>query len=233
MKTVPVPLLLAMWISVYSGCGPNTDVSPDLAVAEDTEARTPLEPDVVHDLVEHDMPPELQIPPDVAPSFILPGSSCLGVTPDKVSFGGVKVGDLKTVPVTVTACGATPLRIDGIYLADGAAPAFSLDLSSLPHPPTPEQPLVLHPGDEVKVPVGFMMETPSTVKDDGGYIVEEAELVVESTGVPKYFSAPLTGVAVVAICPTAIITCSEGDGCSLRASCICTGTRATPPMGQL
>jgi hypothetical protein len=211
MKTIPLLLLLAIWMSLCTSCGPRATVSPDLAVVEDMEVRAPPEPDVLPDLVEQDMPSEFQSPPDVVPSSILPGSSCLELDPESISFGGVEVGTLNSEEVTLTACGNSPLHLDGIYLKDGSSPAFSIDFTNISRPPTPEHPLVVHPGDNVVVSVVFMLETHSTIGDDGIYLPEVGELVVDATAIPQHTVVSLFGAAVDINCPTAVIKCKEGN----------------------
>ena len=210
MKNILILLLSGLVLVGCNGGGQDSDFAPDIAASEGVEVAPPTEPDIVLDSAELDIP-ELQTLPDVTPSSILPGSSCLEVSPKGVSFGGVKVGTLQSEEVTLTACGDSPLRLDGIYLKDGSSPAFSLDLTSLPHPPTQDHPLVVHPGDKVAVTVVFTKETYSTINDDGDYVPEEGELVVDATAVPQHTAVPLSGAAVDINCPTAIIKCKEGD----------------------
>lgn len=207
-------LILVLSGLVLIGCNggeQGLDIAPDPAAGEEVEAGPSMDLDISHGLVDPDIGPELAFPLDIDPASVLPGSSCLMVEPETVSFVAFVVGTIYTVPVTLIACGDTPLRIDGIYLAEGSSPAFSIDLTEFSHPPTPEHPVVLHPGEKAAVRVSFVMMTLSPLKDDGSYVPEEAELVVDASATPQHTVVPLSGATVDTNCPTAVIKCKEGD----------------------
>jgi hypothetical protein len=208
MKTT-IAALLTLWMLGCLSTEHPAGGAPDLAVTESADGTVPDDVPAGSDGSVPDLLPDLDLAPDIDPSSISPGSSCLDVSPAEMSFGGVKVGDLKSIPVTLTACGDTPLRIDGISISEDSSPAFTLDLVP-PAAPTPEHPLVLMPGEKLAVTVGFQLDTHSAIGDDGNHIVEQGELIVDSTAVPKQTAIPLAGAAVDINCPTAVIKCDEG-----------------------
>jgi hypothetical protein len=152
MKVIPVVLVS---VFVLSMCGGRTEAPHDsLDVFHGLEttdlALEEPEPDTFPDLIEADEIPDLIPEPDIAPSSILPGTSCLKITPGQVNFGGVYVGEMKTETVTLATCADKVLKIDGIYFGEGASATYQLDLSLLPHVPAPDAPIVLHPGNKLE-----------------------------------------------------------------------------------
>ena len=150
--------------------------------------------------------------PDIDPASIITGISCIDIQPPKVNFGGTKVGELTVLPVKVLACGQSPLRIDAIYLEQWSSPAFAVHMPTLDFPPTTDNPLVLLPGESLIVDVHFLMESFSSVDDEGNLIVETGEVIIENTSNDQFKDVPVMGSAPEkAQCPTAIIKCKEGN----------------------
>ncbi len=210
MKTTTFVVLLTLFtLSCTNAGGAAGDAESDTVAGEPAREAVPDESSVIPDMAESDGMLEMDLRPDIDPSSIDPGDSCLHVDPPEVSFGGVKVGTLKEIPVTLAACGDAPLRIDEFHLADESSPGFIL--APIESAPTPEQPVLLLPGEELVVAVGFRMDTHSAISEDGEYIPEMGELIIDSTAIPAKTVVPLTGAAVEINCPTAIIKCQEVD----------------------
>ena len=226
---VPV-VSLALACAVPHG---RNDTTQDVAPIDVPDTQDTWMPETAEDGSVSDISAPEVVSIDINPESILPGTSCLEVTPADVHFGGVAVATAKNIPIKIKACNEHPLRIDGIYLADESSTVYSLDLPSLSAPPSKEHPIIMLPGDEMEVIVKFFGEIHSDIDDDGNHVLEDGTLVIDSTAVPKLTHIPLSGAAVDFDCPTAVIKCEEGDSVLPQTLLHLSGDESYSPNGSI
>ncbi|MBM4352884.1 MAG: choice-of-anchor D domain-containing protein [Deltaproteobacteria bacterium] len=136
---------------------------------------------------------------------------CIAVNPSKLNFGGTLVGTPKILPLEVHACGEAPLVITDIHLAEGSSTDFEIDVASLPHVPSPENPLEVAISSSIVFNVTYAPLEESPLGRDGLIILDEGQLVITNNSFDKEKKVDMSGAGVPNICPTAVIKCQEGE----------------------
>ena len=137
--------------------------------------------------------------------------ACIEVMPQQIKFGGKKVGELATLPLEIRSCGEADLEIRTIELTAASHPSYGLDLGMLAHTPSEDDPVVVPPGEAVTVHVTYLPECPDPVEEGGYPPAEVAEILIRSNAPPGEKLVEVGGFGALIYCPTAVISCAEGD----------------------
>jgi len=127
-------------------------------------------------------------------SSVLP-SACIHVTPDKVSFGGKKIGEQAVAPLEVSACGGVPLELYSLQIEEGSSPDFGVDTTPLEHEPTPDYPVVVPAGGTVVVNVHYIPDAENPVVE-GKIVLDEGTLLIASNAAQAGTKVALSGAGV-------------------------------------
>lgn len=132
----------------------------------------------------------------------------LGLRPEEVHFGARIVGDAYQRTLTLVSAGTEDLVITGLRLTPDSSPDFELE----DVPPTPEQPIVIEPGDEF---VLHLLYTPDVVNEfdlqTGQPNLDVGTLVIDNNGFDPATEVLIDGFGVESDAPIPVITCEEGD----------------------
>ena len=160
---------------------------------------------------------------------------CLEVTPTKVHFGGVLLGDTATVPILLESCSDEPLELQAIHLFKTEL-GFAMDLSTLDSPPTKSAPLVLKSrGDLVEILVDYSPKQVGRTDLVGKLDLDQGLLALESNGTQKPLKLELEGFGVDPAnpCPLAAITCKEGHEIGGPTTLHLSGEDSTAFQGEI
>ena len=191
-------ILVIAAIVVLTGC----DADPHHAAGEAPDIRTcdcscPI-PDTCPTIGDTDGEPR----PEPA--------ACIDVVPQKIKFGGKKVGDLATLPLEILSCGEADLEIQSIALTADSHPAYGLVLEPLPHVPTADDPVVIPPGEAVTIQVTYVPECPEP-DEDGFPPPVVGMIVIRSNASVEEKLVEVGGFGALTLCPEPVVTCAEGD----------------------
>lgn len=145
------------------------------------------------------------------------GGPCLQFVPIRVAYGGKLVGRTASTTVEVRSCGDTELEITEISLRSDSSQEFSLNLASLPNPPSnpgrlavSDTPLKLGPNAVATIEVQYFPEDISPFVE--GRPIEDTGIIQfrsnDARGLHEY---ELSGFGVEKECPTAVIRVAEGE----------------------
>ncbi len=162
----------------------------------------------------------------------LDGAHCLEAVPSMVDFGSTKVGVLKTTEVLLTNCGSEPVKITAIDMAAGSNEAIGFDPSSLPHVPSPGNPLVLATEDSYTLNVLYLPSKPSDVVN-GQHVPQKADIVLTSVEPAQETLISVSGVALDATCPVAAIAVQEGTSVVPLTTLHLDGQGSNSPNGDI
>ena len=137
--------------------------------------------------------------------------SCISVSPKQVKFGGKKIGELVTLPLTISSCGDAPLEVYGIDFTPDSSADFGLDLTLLGHEPTEDEPLVLSIGDSATINVVFIPGQENPTDDNGNPIPDEGIIEIKNNTSSSVKEIDVNGFGAVVLCPTGVIQIAEGD----------------------
>ncbi|MFH1530456.1 MAG: hypothetical protein ABIK09_06965 [Pseudomonadota bacterium] len=150
-------------------------------------------------------------PADGSPAGDTITGACIEVMPQQIKFGGKKVGELATLPLEIRSCGEADLEIDSIKLTTDSHPAYGLDLEMLSHTPSEDDPVVMPSGETVTVLVTYLPECPDPVHESGYPPPVVGEILIRSSAPPGEKLVEVGGFGALIYCPTAVITCAEGE----------------------
>jgi len=136
---------------------------------------------------------------------------CIEVNPAQVAFGGKKYGELAVQKLVIGACGKAPVELYDLTIKEGSSADFGVDLSSLTHVPTRQNPVIVPIGGAVEINVTFVPDAPNPLDGNGNMILDQGTLVIKNNSFQVEKEVPLSGAGVEVECPTAVIRCAEGD----------------------
>ncbi len=216
-------------------CGPDGDLLQD---GIDIDPPYVIQPSGSHSFVVRYVPEDatpadgrlriftndLERPRPVGAEVLLTANTtiaALEVEPERVSFGGVILGTSQPRPVTLRSVGSEDLRITSLALAPRtmcggsdltASGDFTLDLSTLPHEPTAQNPLVLPMNEALEVQLTYTPDMENPRDAFGMQIPDTATLRVEADNTFEPASETcVDGVGVTQTCPIAVIHVREGE----------------------
>ena len=135
---------------------------------------------------------------------------CITVNPESISFGGVQEGNVAVNNLEVYNCGQQQLEIYSLAVEEGSD-RFDVDPSSLDHPISVDDPLLLPASDTLYVQVTYFAEELSPLDVSGAIILDEATVVVRNNSFESAKQVHLSAAGVGDVCPTAVIKSQEGD----------------------
>ena len=158
-------------------------------------------------------------------------ATCIHLTPEKISFGQVVVGELASMPLEIGSCGTLDLEIYGFEFEAGASENFGVDFSSLPHIPSLNKPVILEPNQTATVSIMYLPDKADPVS--GGPLSESGLLKIQTNAQAGVSELNVSGVAVGATCPNPVITCQEGEEVIPLTTLHLSGTESTSSEGQI
>ncbi len=140
---------------------------------------------------------------------------CITVNPKKIVFGGKVVGQESIIDFEIQSCGTEPLTVSSITFGEGSSSDYTLDFSKLPEGftdgPNASNALQIPINTKVIVGVKFVPDSVNPRDADNVPIPDEATVVIKSTGFDSTVEIPVSGAGADVVCPTPIITVSEGE----------------------
>ena len=161
------------------------------------------------------------------------GSVCIAVNPEKIEFGGKKVGEQAILSLEIGACGVKPLEVFEIHVMEGSSPDFDLDLSMLEHTPTQQEPLVILGDETVIIEVSFVPDAPNPLDDTGNFILDTGTVVIVNSSAQHEKAVGLSGVGVEIESPMCVIECAEGNEVAPGTVLHLFGDESYPPSGSI
>ena len=137
-------------------------------------------------------------------------TTAIAVNPAEVKFNGKLLGEVATFPIEISPAGNQPLEIYEVKWGPGTSTDFAIDTANRP-PPKPGKPMVLCPGQGVILNITFTPTTVNPTLDDGGIELDKGALHIMSNATDEPLVIPVSGAGVDHACPTAVITCSQGN----------------------
>lgn len=166
-----------------------------------------------------------------------PDEPCLQVTPSAVHFGGKKWGEKATYKVSLNSCGLDTLPVEiydiSVVEGDGLSPEFAVDLGSLDHIPSLENPFVLPAGSEAEFGIIYHPEAPNLLDEEGVFILDYGQVRIKSNISVIPIELPIDGAGVEVECPIPVIKCAEGSQVVTQTVMHLVGTQSLAPMGTV
>jgi len=153
---------------------------------------------------------------------------CIRVMPQRVDFGGKLVGQQAVIEMEIESCGDRALEVSSIVMANDGGGVFGVDPSA-----AGTFPLVIAPDDSVRVPVTFLPTTVATLDGDGQFIRSVGKIVVSSNAYLATYEVEVRGFGTDGSCPTAVITCLEGNEVLPQQEMHCSASASTATAGNI
>ncbi|MFO0745821.1 MAG: choice-of-anchor D domain-containing protein [Myxococcota bacterium] len=153
---------------------------------------------------------------------------CIKVNPGTVDFGGKLVGQQSAIEVEIKSCGDRALEINSIAVVEDGAGVFGVDPSS-----AGAYPITIQPDQSVKIPVTYLPTNVATVGGDGQFVRDLGKLRISSNAYLADYDVPMSGFGTDGSCPTAVITCSEGDEVLPQTRMHCSASASTATSGNI
>ncbi len=160
---------------------------------------------------------------------------CVHVVPSEITFGGKIVATKAELPVEISNCGTSKLKISDIRLAEDSDPDFKLVFKSegvpSPKPFDPTAPLVVPINEHYEVFVQYVPDVVSPLDADNKPIPDTATLIVDNNSFETSVQVPISGTGVEVDCPVAIINVEEGEQVVPQTTLHLKGDQSYSPNG--